>query len=100
MNTSLNGIVQALRMEYHSEISGSRWNWNELIQPLKGASNKDKDESDQLLALRSKFDTFKKTVSQSTPTQSSSKTNRNTISSSTPRTNLTKTQSMAQEKIL
>ena len=58
---SLSGIVQAARIEYYSAYSGSRWNWNELIQPIKGASNKVKDESDQLLALLSEIDTLKKT---------------------------------------
>ena len=42
--TSINGIVQAARMEYHSAISGTRWNWSELVQPLKVASNMVRDE--------------------------------------------------------
>ena len=49
--TSLNRIVTTTKLEYHSAISGGRWNWNELTHPLKGVSNKGKNESDQLLAL-------------------------------------------------
>ena len=69
--TSLSDLVQVARTEYYSAVSGQRWNWNNLIQPIKGTSNKVKDNSDQLLALQAELDTLNKAITQTPPTQSS-----------------------------
>ena len=86
---TLDEIVTAARLEYHSAISGGRWTLNDLLQPLRGALKKDKDKSNQVLALRAEFDTFKKTISQTNTTQSNTQTDRNTQPASALRTNLT-----------
>ena len=85
---SLEGIVTAAKLEYQSALAGGRWVWNELIQKLGGASKKDKDESDQVLALRAEIETIKKSISKPNASQSNSQTDRPRTALA-PQTNLT-----------